>query len=1075
MKKNRLIHLLLIFPMILFAQSKAITGTVIDENKMPLPGVSILIKGLNIGSFTDFDGLFSLTVPETGKTLVFSYLGYISKELVIGNKGTFNIQLEIDTNNTLEEIVVVGYGSQRKSDITGSVASVKVDDIAAAQNTTVDALLQGRAAGVQVTQNAGSPGSGVSVKIRGASSLRGNNEPLYVIDGVIISSAGEDASNASADSNSLEETQNGLNGINPRDIESIEVLKDASATAIYGSRGANGVILITTKKGKSGKTSIQSYVNTSVSEISERYDVLDALGYANYQNEALLVNGGAPRFSISSGTIFPIADDGTVSDIAAEKHNWHDEVYKQGFSKSTGASFSGGTEKGNYYASVGYNDQGGIVENSRLQNGNFSINLNQDLSDKFSISAKLNAFYSNGNFAQDGDRAGGQRSFVGNILRYPTLVTDGGTFDNEDGISSPFSWVNDFQDTSEESRFIGSLALVYKFNIKGLKYKVQAGGNIRNKERRRFYGLTTFQGSSTNGSLSISNLQTKSYQINNLLAYNRTFNKKHRINGVIGMTYDVRDIKNTLYAVNDFSTTEFGVDQPIYGQQISRPLDVLPLESQLLSYLSRVNYSFDNKYIITGTFRADGSSKFSKENRYSYFPSFSLAWRANNEKFLKNSETINELKVRIGWGMTGNQGISAYQTFANYGPILYGNSDEGTNIGFVPLNVSNPNLKWETTKQLNFGLDFGLWENRLTGTLDVYDKQTDDLLLNQPLGPSSGFTSLLVNRGSLNNKGVELTLSGTLIDKNDFSIDIGGNIAFNKSKIQNLGGTPEDIHINGNIENRVFYRGQNISTGNYFRAPANIFMEGEEVGLFYGFETDGIYQEGDVLPNGNLAIYDPNNNIEYDHDNDLNTPTILYPNDGISAGDVRIVDQNGDGEITEADRTIIGNPNPDFVFGGYLNMNYKRFNLSVQINGVYGNEIANGNLIQLGTAEGRSANILSQAYNNAWRPDAQSNTYPRVGYSRESGSPAITDRIIENGSFLRISNITLGYDIPVEKTNVFSRANVYVTGMNLFTFTDYSGYNPEITNFLNNGNIVGVDWNGFPNAQTIMLGLNLKF
>jgi hypothetical protein len=306
--------------------------------------------------------------------------------------------------------------------------------------------------------------------------------------------------------------------------------------------------------------------------------------------------------------------------------------------------------------------------------------------------------------------------------------------DNEDGISSPFSWVNDFQDTSEESRFIGSLALVYKFNIKGLKYKVQAGGNIRNKERRRFYGLTTFQGSSTNGSLSISNLQTKSYQINNLLAYNRTFNKKHRINGVIGMTYDVRDIKNTLYAINDFSTTEFGVDQPIYGQQISRPLDVLPLESQLLSYLSRVNYSFDNKYIITGTFRADGSSKFSKENRYSYFPSFSLAWRANNEKFLKNSETINELKVRIGWGMTGNQGISAYQTFANYGPILYCNSDEGTNIGFVPLNVSNPNLKWETTKQLNFGLDFGLWENRLTGTLDVYDKQTDDLLLNQPLG-----------------------------------------------------------------------------------------------------------------------------------------------------------------------------------------------------------------------------------------------------------------------------------------------------------------------------------------------------
>lgn len=1045
MKKNRLIHLLLIFPIILFAQSKAITGTVVDENKMPLPGASILVKGLNIGSSTDFDGNFSLNVPETGEVLVVSYLGYMTKELVISKNLTFNIQLDIDTN-TLDEIVVVGYGTQRKSDITGSVTSVKVDAIAVAQNSTIDALLQGRAAGVQVTQNAGSPGSGVSVKIRGVSSLRGNNEPLYVIDGVIISSAGEDASNASADANSLEETQNGLNGINPRDIESIEVLKDASATAIYGSRGANGVILITTKKGKSGKTSIQAYVNTSVSEITERYDILDALGYANYQNEALAVNGGDPRFSIIGEDIFPIAADGTVSDTAAEQHNWHDEIYKQGFSKSAGASFSGGTEKGNFYASVGYNDQGGIVENSRLKNGNFSINLNQDLSDKLTINTKLNAFYSTGNFAQDGDRAGGQRSFVGNILRYPTLVTNGGTFDNEDGISSPFTWVNDFQDTSEESRFIGSLALTYKFNIKGLKYKLQAGGNIRNKERRRFYGLTTFQGSSTNGSLSISNLESKSYQINNLLTYNRTFNKKHRINAVIGMTYDVRDIKNTLYAVNDFSTTEFGVDQPIYGQQISRPLDVLPLKSQLLSYLSRVNYSFDNKYIITGTFRADGSSKFSKENRYSYFPSFSLAWRANNENFLKNSDTINDLKFRIGWGMTGNQGISAYQTFANYGPTLYGNLDEGTSIGFVPLNVSNPNLKWETTKQLNFGLDFGLWKNRVTGTLDIYDKQTDDLLLNQPLGPSSGFTSLLVNRGSINNKGVELTLSGTLINKNDFSIDLGGNIAFNKSKIQNLGGSSEDIYINGTLENRVFYRGQNISTGNYFRAPANIFMEGEQIGLFYGYETDGIYQTEDDI-------------------------TVS----GAQAGDVRIVDQDGDDTITEADRTLIGNPNPDFVYGGYLNMNYKRLSLSVQINGVYGNEIVNGNLIQLGTAEGRTANVLSEAYNNAWRPDAQSNSYPRVGYLGESGSPAITDRIIEDGSFLRISNITLGYDIPVEKTNVFSSANVYVSGMNLFTFTDYSGYNPEITNFMNNGNVVGVDWNGFPNAQTIMLGLNLKF
>jgi len=579
-----------------------------------------------------------------------------------------------------------------------------------------------------------------------------------------------------------------------------------------------------------------------------------------------------------------------------------------------------------------------------------------------------------------------------------------------------------------------------------LKYKLQAGGNIRNKERRRFYGLTTFQGSSTNGYLSISDLEAKSYQINNLLTYSRTFKQKHRINAVLGMTYDVRDIENSLYAVSDFSTTVFGVEQPIYGQQISRPLEVLPLKNQLLSFLTRVNYTFDNKYIVTGSFRADGSSKFSKENRYSYFPSFSLAWRADNENFLKDSETINDLKLRVGWGMTGNQGISAYQTFANYGATLYANPDNGTSTGFIPLNIGNPDLRWETTEQINVGLDFGLWKNRVTGTIDVYNKQTDDLLLNLPLGPSSGFTSLLVNRGSISNKGVEFTIGGTVIEKKDFSVDIGGNMAFNRTQIQKLGISPEDIYINGNSENRVFYRGDNISTGNFFRAPANIFMEGEEIGLFYGFETDGIYQTED-----DIAVA------------------------GAQPGDVRIIDQDGDGAITEADRTIIGNPNPDFVYGGYINMNYKRFSLSVQMNGVHGNDIANGNLIQLGTADGRAVNILSDAYTNAWRPEAQSNTQPRVGYLGESGSPAITDRIIEDGSFLRINNITLGYDIPVENMKALSSANIYLSGINLFTFTNYSGYNPEITNFLNNGNITGVDWNGFPNAQTIMLGLNVTF
>ena len=1047
MKKIRLLYLLLVFPMILFAQSKEIQGIVKDENGQPLPGASIVIKGAAIGASTDFDGKFTINVPSDGEILVISYIGFKTKEVKIGTEVNFTIQLETDAN-TLEEVVVVGYGTMRKSDITGSVTSIKVDETAAQQNSTVDQLLQGRAAGVQVIQN-GTPGSGVSVRIRGANSLRGNNEPLYVVDGVIIASAGEDAQGAGG-GNEQQESQNGLNGINPRDIEKMEVLKDASATAIYGSRGANGVILITTKKGKNGKTSISGYLTTSVSEINNRIDVLNGIDFAKYQNESNLVSGNGPKYEISGGEAYPINyTDGvaSISDTAMRQVNWHDEIYKQGLSTSIGASFSGGNDKGNYYVSTGYNSLGGIVDNSKLQNGNFSINLTQNMSERFKIDAKMSAFMADGNFAQDGNRAGGNQSFIGNVVRYTPLVDEnGGSLEDEDGISGPYTWINDFEDVSKENRFIGSLALTYSFKVKGLKYKLQAGGNMRNKERRRFYGLTTAQGKQSNGVLSISDLNQKTYQINNLLTYNRTFKQKHRINALAGVTYDVRDTNNELYEVTDFSTTEFTHKKPSYGQLITRPQEIIYLKSQLLSFLSRVNYSYDDRYIVTGTFRADGSSKFSKENRFSYFPSFSLAWRAINESFLEDSNSVSELKLRLGWGSTGNQGISPYQTFANYGPTLYATLSEGTGVGFVPLNIGNNDLKWETTNQYNVGLDFGFWNNRLTGTIDAYEKQTDDLLQLESLPGSTGFSNLLINRGSINNKGIELSLTGVLIDKEDFSIEIGGNIAYNKSEIQKLGIPDSPIYIDGELEERSYYLGDNISTGSYFKSPANIFIEGEEMGLFYGYETNGIYQEGDDI-----------------------TVADMQP------GDVRIVDQNGDGEITLLDRTFIGNPNPDFVYGGFVTLNYKRLSFNVLMNGVSGNDIANGNLLRTGVASGQATNISPAAYHEAWRADEPSNAYPRIGYNKDNNAAAITDRIIEDGSYFRLSNVTLGYDLPVENSNVFSRVNMYVSGVNLLTVTGYSGYNPEITNFMNNGNIIGVDWNGLPNSRTYMLGLNLNF
>lgn len=1052
---KKLLLFFVFLPVLVSAQSKTITGTVNDDGGMPLPGVTILVKNSkNLGATTDFDGNFNITIPSNElKVLVFSYLGYTTQEVNVSKKNNINI-IMVPDQTQLDEVVVVGYGTVLKKDVTGSLTSVKVDDDVANQITSVDQLLQGRAAGVQVTQNGGALGSGVSVKIRGTNSLRGNNEPLYVIDGVIISSAGEDVMPAGGVGNSGQEAQNGLNGINPRDIESIQVLKDASATAIYGSRGANGVVLITTKKGKSGKAKINSFITTSVRSVANEYDVLDAIGYANYRNEANEVAGENPSYSISGSTIYPITynnlDEPTISDVPAAIYNWHDELYRQGFNTKVGISVSGGSDNGNYYISAGFDNQEGIVKNSNVKSGDLRINLNQDLNDKLKLEARVSAFFTGTDFAESGDLIGSSnQSLIKNIISFrPVINEESDELGEELEVSNPYSWVDDFEDVSKEKRYIASLGLTYKLPIKGLSYQIKAGGNIRNKDRRRFYGITTYQGNNANGALQISTLNAASYQINNFLRFNRTFNRKHRFNTTIGVTYDVRNIESSIYAVEDFITTEFTTEQPFYASVISVPLQYAKSDQQIFSLLGRLNYTYNNKYILTASFRRDGVSKFSEENRNGYFPSFALAWRLDNEKFIKNLNVFDELKFRAGWGQIGNHGIRPYGTISDYGVNggLYGTPSGGTTVPLTLNNIANPDLKWERTEQLNFGIDFATTNNRISGSVDVYDKKTKDLLVTSNIPTSSGFSSLLVNKGGISNKGLEIALNVLPISSEDFQLSIGGNIAFNKTKITDLQGqASSDFYINGNVESRRSFLGNSISRGNIFKYPANVFVEGEESALFYGYETNGIYQTDDT--------------------NFLS---------GAQPGDVKIVDQNGDDVIDLADRTFIGNPNPDFVYGFNLDLKVKRFNANFLFNGVSGNDIANGNLLELDNAEGRALNIRPDAYYNAWRPDNPSNTYPRIGYTT-NGDQALTDRIIENGSFLRLSNVTLGYDFPVENSAFLERLNVYIAAQNLFTITDYSGYNPEISSFLYTGLIQGVDWNGAPNARNILLGLNINF
>jgi TonB-linked SusC/RagA family outer membrane protein len=1052
---NKIFFLFVFLPMMVFSQSKTITGTVKDETGLTLPGVTIQIKNTeNLGAISNFDGYFNITIPSTSsKILVFSYLGYTTQEVNVSKTTNVNL-IMIPDQTQLDEVVVIGYGTVLKKDVTGALTSVKVKDNVANQSGTIDQLLQGRAAGVQVTQNAGAPGSGISVKIRGTNSLRGNNEPLYVIDGVIISSAGEDVIAAGGVGNSGQETQNGLNGINPRDIESIQVLKDASATAIYGSRGANGVVLITTKKGVKGKVKIKSFITTSIRTIDKKYDVLDGNGYANYQNETSLLNGLNPRFQIDGSQIFGItydtAGNPNVSNRPAQILNWQDELYRQGFSTKVGFSASGGSDNGNYYISLGFNEQEGIVSNSSLKSSDIRINLNQDLTNKLKLQARFSASFNDINFTEGGDLTGANQSFVRNaILFRPVITEEIEDFGEDLEASNPYSWVNDFEDVSKAKRYIASIGLTYKLPVKGLKYQLKAGGNVRTKDRRRFYGLTTFQGANANGALQISTLNVTSYQINNFLRFNRTFNRKHRINATAGVTYDVRNVENSIYAVEDFVTTGLTTQQPFLASVISQPLRYLKSDQQIFSLLGRLNYTFNNKYILTASFRRDGVSKFSKENRFGFFPSFALAWRLDNEKFIKNLNIFEDLKLRAGWGEIGNHGIGAYGTLSDYGinGQLYGTPGNGTSVPLSLNNLANPNLTWETTEQLNFGLDFTTKNDRISGSIDLYDKTTKDLLQRSPIPTSSGFRSILINRGTISNKGLEVALNIAAVSTDDFEINIGGNIAFNKTKIETLGIPLEDFYIDGVAEQRSFYFGNQISLGQYFRTAANVFVEGEETSLFYGFETNGIYQTEDT---------------------DLVA--------GAVPGDVRVVDQNEDGVVDILDRTFIGNPNPDFVYGFNLNFKLKGFTADFLFNGVYGNDIANGNLIKLYNAEGLGTNISPNAYNNAWRPDAQSNLHPRLGYDVISNQAiGISDRIIEDGSYLRLNNVTISYDIPVENSSLMERLNVYIAGQNLFTWTDYSGYNPEVSSFLNNGLINGVDWNGAPNAKTILLGLNINF
>ncbi len=1056
MKQTKILLILFFLPLSLLAQ-QTIKGTITDKQNVPLAGASILEKGTTNGQITDFDGVFSISLEKTPATIVISYLGYITKELSITNQKEISIVLEEDQQQ-LDEVVVIGYGSVNKKDLTGAITSIKPTEEDAEQSNGIEDIIRGRSAGVQVSSNGSEPGAAVSVKIRGLSSLTANSEPLYVVDGIIMDSATEDVANPI--SGYVPPQGGGISGINSADIESIEVLKDASATAIYGSRAANGVIIVTTKKGKKGNAKFNFATSISTGSVIRNINVLDTEGYANYQNDMKAALGQDIPYTINpNGDIFTTGTDPEkITGI-----NWAEDTYRNSIIKKNRLTVSGGGDTGNYYLSGGMTSNQGTFPNALAEAVDFNLNLNQDLSDKIKISVKVGATYTELSSSKGTDENGGaNNSMVRQVILAAPIVNfsenNQDVDDVDETVDGPRAWTSDYDDDSKEIRLLGALKMDYKIS-KAFTYRFRFGGDYRKKDRSFWFGTALLKGRNPNGLAGLATLNRFRYNVDNTLMFRKSFNRNSRINATVGALIDKTSIKRTRYSAADFADKSLRADGISFGGT-NTPLIIDSEFPTIVSFIGRVNYTLFNRYLFTGTFRADGSSKFASGNQWGYFPALSFAWRVKEEPFLKNSETISDLKIRLGYGEVGNQNIPPYSYLTPFAATEAALSDAsgGNLIAVVPQNLANPDLKWETSIQYNGGIDFGLFNNRLTGTVDAYHKTSSDLLLNVALGPTTGFNFITANQGDIENKGLEFSLNADIIKKNNLRWNVFGNMSFNKNKITDLGDVlPSEF---GNLGEQTAFTGTQVAGGTFFKQPANIFIKGREAGLFYGLETNGIIRTDEQLTNTDSG--DP----------------LKYKGTNMRVGDVLFVDQNGDGDITDADKTIIGNPNPDFTFGFGSSFEYNNFSLSLMFNGVYGNDIANGNILETGYANNTTRNVRSVAYNDAFDPVNHPNgNYPSVGVGGigTNYTTEFNDRAIEDGSFLRLSYVTFAYNIPVDKTKFFDSMKVTLSGQNLWLLTDYTGFDPEVNSFAYDPTRNGIDWGSFPNQRTFSLGLNVSF
>lgn len=1052
-----------------------VSGTVIGkEDELPLIGVTVIEVGTKQGVITDLDGNYSITVKNEKAELSFSYIGKESQIIPVGNRRVINIVLE-DQPSELNELVVIGYGSTKKSDLTGSVASLKANEIEESRTASFTSALAGKISGVMAVQNGGDPGSGISIKIRGASSVSAGTSPLYVIDGVLMENSVSEISGASRMGDT---SLDPMAMINPNDIESIEVLKDASATAIYGSRGANGVILITTKSGtKDGTVQLNFSVDTGFDFLPQKRTYsLSGSEYEEYMRLRFpLPIDFVPGESEITGNLAQGWNSDGTPKISGINRVWQDEIFRLGISQNYNISLRGSSKTNTYSFTLGYYDKTGIVKNSDMDRLSYSMKVESTLNSIFKLGMNLSGSAITNNGIVNATSQTGSNIFTQMLIFRPNIADNeiDESYSPDDPASSwnnPVNNLNTVVQRTDARRTQGN-AYVIMTPTKYWTIRSTIGGYMTDAKSKNFYPSTSGMGRVDKGRATHGTTRTTNLLNENTVNYTRNLRKIHDINVLGGITFQRTIFDNLSTSTTGLELENLKEESLKFGANILPPNNSYSYYS-LMSYLGRINYTLMNKYLFTASFRADGSSKFPPGNKFSYFPSGAFAWRINEEDFLKEVEDIDQLKLRLSYGRTGNQSINSLAALAMMSKIYYNfNTEQGTtgspiiNMGIIPESIGSDKLRWETTDQFNVGIDLSLLNSRVNLTADLYNKYTTDLLITEQLPGISGYNSVVRNIGSVSNKGVELNLGTVNIKRKNFIWTSDFNISSNKNKVINIGGgdripiTPTAI-MQGHFLD-VFYVRENYP-----------------IGAMFGYQSDGLYQLNDFedfYDENEVFISDQATQKTIYDDIKRNNRQFTLKEEVVSRGNtvepgyVKLKKQGEGNEISADDRVYLGSNEPKY-FGGFSNrFSYKNVELSVFLQYSYGNKLFNTNH---GLLRGRSTNNLEQQYfYNMWTIDRQNATLHH--YSDTWGREIATDLQAEDASYLKIKEISFSYRLPRKPLRLIgiNGARIFISGINLFTFTKYSWYDPEFSS--TNPLTGGLDKFSYPSARTFNAGFSL--